>query len=112
MINFPDNYILLSADKDEIAKNTVRKLYDLACIEDGWEGTEKPIEMFERARLFVHQIFAELIQLSRDCDVQTVEGSVRTQLIAKSIIEMVLVKEHLEQLYLPYTKKKWAELDN
>ena len=108
----PDDYILIRAD--EIAKDTVRTAYNLACEIDGFNDKESVAKMFQRVQMFIANLQNELmaIELSGLSNSHTIEGATKAQFAGAAFDETRKVMQHFKEVYLPYTKKEWAKLDN
>ena len=111
-MNLPHDYILIRAD--EIAKDTVRTAYNLACEIDGFNDKESVAKMFQRVQMFIANLQNELmaIELSGLSNSHTIEGATKAQFAGAAFDETRKVMQHFKEVYLPYTKKQWAKLDN
>ena len=112
-MNLPDDYILIRAD-ETIAKDTVRTAYNLACEIDSFDDKESVAKMFQRVQMFIANLQNELmvIELSGLSNSHTIEGATKAQFAGAALDETRKVMQHFKEVYLPYTKKQWAKLDN
>lgn len=124
-MNLPDDYMLMRAD--ETAKDTCRTVYNLACQDDGFTGSEPPQLMFRRAGRFLYKYADTLDALRKevlfDCgyiggiiedDINTfrdlsVEQCVKLNLINAARWECEKIIYDLSEVIFSWGTKEWSK---